>query len=136
MAAATGIDDRSLVSHAARRRAADTAFAAVIAAVLGYGLYSMLAYIAAGQQGLGVLGQARARIGGAVPRSGLTMGSGCACGQLLPSGSGLIWNRRLDEAGMPGSVISRRTSGRRLAEGDDVDVDAERARLPDHPGHV
>jgi len=58
MAAATGIDDRSLVSHAARRRAADIAFAAVIAAVLGYGLYSMLAYIAAGQQGLGVLGQA------------------------------------------------------------------------------
>ena len=58
MGAATGIDDRSLVSHAARRRAADVAFAAVVAAVLGFGLYSMLAYIAAGQQGLGVLGQA------------------------------------------------------------------------------
>ena len=58
MAAATGIDDRSLVSHAARRRAADIAFAAVVAAVLGYGLYSMVAYIAAGQQGLGVLGNA------------------------------------------------------------------------------
>jgi len=58
MAAATGIDDGRLVSHAARRRAADIAFAAVVAAVLGYGLYSMLAYIAAGQQGLGVLGQA------------------------------------------------------------------------------
>ena len=56
MAAATGIDDRSLVRHAARRRAADIAFAAVVAAVLGYGLYSMLAYLAAGQQGLGVLG--------------------------------------------------------------------------------
>ena len=56
MAAATGIDDRSLVSHAARRRAADIAFAAFAAAVLGYGLYSMLAYLAAGQQGLGVLG--------------------------------------------------------------------------------
>jgi NitT/TauT family transport system permease protein len=58
MAAATGIDDRSLVSHAARRRAADIAFAAFAAAVLGYGLYSMLAYLAAGQQGLGVLGHA------------------------------------------------------------------------------
>jgi NitT/TauT family transport system permease protein len=58
MAAATGVDDRSLFSHGARRRAADTAFAAVVAAVLGYGLYSMLTYIAAGQQGLGILGQA------------------------------------------------------------------------------
>ena len=58
MGAATGIDDRSLVSHAARRRAADVAFAAVVLAALGCGLYSMLAYIAAGQQGLGVLGQA------------------------------------------------------------------------------
>ncbi len=59
MAAATGVDDRSLVSHAARRRAADRAFAAVVVVVvLGYGLYSMLAYIAAGQQGLGALGHA------------------------------------------------------------------------------
>jgi NitT/TauT family transport system permease protein len=58
MAAATGIDDRSLVGHAARRRAADFAFAAVVAAGLGYGLYSMLGYLAAGQQGLGVLGHA------------------------------------------------------------------------------
>ena len=55
MAAAAGIDDRSLVSRAGRRRAADIAFAAVIAVVLGYGLYSMLAYIAAGQQGFSVL---------------------------------------------------------------------------------
>ncbi len=58
MGAATGIDDRSLVSHATRRRAADAAFAAVVVAALGWGLYSMLAYIAAGQQGLGVLGHA------------------------------------------------------------------------------
>ena len=58
MGAVTGTDDRSLVSHAARRRAAAFAFAAVVAAALGYGLYSMLAYIAAGQQGLGVLGHA------------------------------------------------------------------------------
>ena len=58
MGAATGIDDRSLVSHAARRRTADAAFAAVVLAALGWGLYSMLAYIAAGQQGLSVLGQA------------------------------------------------------------------------------
>ena len=58
MGAATGIDDRSLVSHATRRRAAAAAFAAVVLAALGWGLYSMLAYIAAGQQGLSVLGQA------------------------------------------------------------------------------
>jgi NitT/TauT family transport system permease protein len=58
MGAATGIDDRSLVSHAARRRAADFAFTAVVIAVLIYGLYSMITYIAAGQQGLGILGRA------------------------------------------------------------------------------
>jgi NitT/TauT family transport system permease protein len=58
MDAATGIDDRSLVSSAARRRAADVAFTAVVLAVLGYGLYSMVTYIAAGQHGLAVLGQA------------------------------------------------------------------------------
>ena len=58
MAAATGIDDRSLVTHAARRRAADFAFMAVVVVVLGYGLYSMLAYLAAGQQGLSILGHA------------------------------------------------------------------------------
>jgi NitT/TauT family transport system permease protein len=58
MAAVTGVDDRSLVSHAARRRAGDFAFAAAVVALLGYGIYSMLAYIAAGQQGLGILGHA------------------------------------------------------------------------------
>jgi NitT/TauT family transport system permease protein len=58
MGAATGLDDRSLVSHAARRRAADFAFTAVVIAVLAYGLYSMITYIAAGQQGLGILGRA------------------------------------------------------------------------------
>jgi NitT/TauT family transport system permease protein len=58
MGAATGIDDRSLVSHAARRRAADFAFTAVVFAVLIYGLYSMITYIAAGQQGIGILGRA------------------------------------------------------------------------------
>jgi NitT/TauT family transport system permease protein len=58
MAVVTGIDDRSQASHAARRRAADVAFTGVVVAVLGYGLYSMIAYIAAGQQGLGVLGHA------------------------------------------------------------------------------
>jgi NitT/TauT family transport system permease protein len=58
MAGLTGVDDRSLVSHAARRRAGDAAFAAVVFAAVGYGLYSMLAYIAAGQQGLGILGHA------------------------------------------------------------------------------
>jgi NitT/TauT family transport system permease protein len=54
---ATGIDDQSLASHAARRRAGDAAFAAVVTILLGFGLYSMLAYIASGQQGLGVFGQ-------------------------------------------------------------------------------
>jgi NitT/TauT family transport system permease protein len=58
MDAATGLDDRSLVSSAARRRAADFAFAAVVIAVLIYGLYSMLTYIAAGQEGLSILGRA------------------------------------------------------------------------------
>jgi NitT/TauT family transport system permease protein len=57
MGAATGIDDRSLVSHASRRRAADVAFMAVVLAVLGYGLYSMVAYIAAGQQDWGSWGR-------------------------------------------------------------------------------
>ena len=55
MAAATGIDDGSLVSHAARHRAAGIAFAAVVVVPLGCGLHSMLAYIAARQQGLSVL---------------------------------------------------------------------------------
>jgi NitT/TauT family transport system permease protein len=54
----TGIDDRSLVSHAARRRAGDAAFAVAVLAAVGYGLYSLLAYIGTGQQGLGVLGHA------------------------------------------------------------------------------
>jgi NitT/TauT family transport system permease protein len=58
MDAATGLDDRSLVSHAARRRAADIAFTVVVIAVLVYGLYSIVTYIAAGQQGLGILGRA------------------------------------------------------------------------------
>jgi NitT/TauT family transport system permease protein len=58
MGTVTGIDDQVLVRSAARRRVADVAFAAVLIAVLGYGLYSMLSYIAGGQQGLGVLGQA------------------------------------------------------------------------------
>jgi NitT/TauT family transport system permease protein len=58
MGAVTGVDDRSLVSHTARRRAGDLAFSVAVIAALGYGIYSMLAYIAAGQQGLGVLGHA------------------------------------------------------------------------------
>jgi len=58
MGMVTGIDDHSLASHAARRRTADVAFTAAVAVVLVYGLYSMITYIAAGQQGLGVLGQA------------------------------------------------------------------------------
>jgi len=56
MGRATGIDDRSLASHEARRRAADVAFAVVVALLLGYGLYAMLAFIATGSDGLAVFG--------------------------------------------------------------------------------
>ncbi len=58
MGRATGIDDESLTSNAARRRAADIAFAVVVGGVLIWGLYSMLAYIATGSDGLAVLGTA------------------------------------------------------------------------------
>ncbi len=55
MGTVTGVDDRSLVSQAARRRAGDLAFTVAVIAAVGYGLYSMLAYIAGGQQGIGIL---------------------------------------------------------------------------------
>jgi NitT/TauT family transport system permease protein len=58
MGRVTGIDDQSLASSASRRRAADRAFAIVIIVVLGYGLYSMLAFIATGSDGLAVFGTA------------------------------------------------------------------------------
>jgi NitT/TauT family transport system permease protein len=58
LGAATGLDDASLVSHPARRRAGNVAFTAVVLAALGYGLYSMIAYIADGPKGLGVFGTA------------------------------------------------------------------------------
>jgi NitT/TauT family transport system permease protein len=58
MARATGVDDVSLASHATRRRAGDVAFTVLVALALGYGLYSMLAYIATGSTGLAVLGTA------------------------------------------------------------------------------
>jgi len=58
MGRVTGIDDQSLASNVSRRRAADRAFAIVIIAVLGYGLYSMLAYVATGSDGLAVFGTA------------------------------------------------------------------------------
>jgi NitT/TauT family transport system permease protein len=54
----TGVDDHSLAESAARRRAADLAFTVVLALALGYGLYSMLAFIATGVNGLAVLGTA------------------------------------------------------------------------------
>ena len=56
MGRATGIDDQSLASHASRRRAADLAFTIIVVLALGYGLYSMLAYIATGSSGLAVFG--------------------------------------------------------------------------------
>ena len=58
LGAVTGIDDQSLETHAARRRAGDLAFAVVVAALLVYGLVSMLRSSARGQQGIGVLGHA------------------------------------------------------------------------------
>jgi NitT/TauT family transport system permease protein len=57
MGLATGIDDESLATHAARRRAGDVAFTSVVVIALGYGLYSMLAFVATGSQGLAVFGQ-------------------------------------------------------------------------------
>jgi NitT/TauT family transport system permease protein len=54
----TGVDDHSLAESAARRRAADVAFTAVLVLALGYGLYSMLAFIATGTDGLAVFGTA------------------------------------------------------------------------------
>jgi NitT/TauT family transport system permease protein len=58
LGAVTGIDDQSRETHAARRRAGDLAFTAVVAALLVYGLVSMLLFIGRGQQGIGVLGHA------------------------------------------------------------------------------
>jgi NitT/TauT family transport system permease protein len=58
LGAVTGVDDRSLEVHAARRRAADVAFTVVVLLVLAYGLASMLAYISTGSDGIGVLGRA------------------------------------------------------------------------------
>jgi NitT/TauT family transport system permease protein len=58
MARTTGVDDHSLTSNAARRRAADVTFAVAVTLALGYGLYSMLAYIATGKDGLAVFGTA------------------------------------------------------------------------------
>jgi len=58
MAVATGGDDVSLASHAARRRAGDLAFNVVVGVALGYALYTMIAYVATGSQGLAVFGTA------------------------------------------------------------------------------
>ncbi len=58
MARATGIEDQSLAGSASRRRAADVAFTVAVSVALGYGLYSMLAYIATGSSGLAVFGTA------------------------------------------------------------------------------
>jgi NitT/TauT family transport system permease protein len=55
MGAVTGTDDQSLVSHPTRRRAGDVVFMVVTVIVLGYGVYSLLGYIAAGAGGLGVI---------------------------------------------------------------------------------
>jgi NitT/TauT family transport system permease protein len=58
MGRVTGIDDQSLASSASRRRAADRTFTIVVLMVLAYGLYSMLAFIATGSDGLAVFGTA------------------------------------------------------------------------------
>src|SRR5262249_14562494 len=54
MERAIGIDDQRLQDREARRRAADVAVAIAVTLALGFGLYSMLAYIATGKDGLGV----------------------------------------------------------------------------------
>ena len=58
MARATGIDDQRLAGNPTRQRAADVAFTVAVAAALGFGLYSMLTFIATGKDGLGVFGTA------------------------------------------------------------------------------
>jgi NitT/TauT family transport system permease protein len=58
MGAATGIDDRSLITHAARRRAGDTAFTVAVVVALGWGMYSLLDYVAGGPEGLSIFGHA------------------------------------------------------------------------------
>ncbi len=56
MGRATGLDQLRLEGHATRRRTADLAFAAAVTLVLAYGLYSMIAYVATGSDGLAVFG--------------------------------------------------------------------------------
>ena len=51
----TGTDDRSLTVHEGRRRAADVGFTVAVVGAVGFGLFSMLTYIASGPAGLGVL---------------------------------------------------------------------------------
>ena len=58
MGRATGIEDESLASSASRRRAADVTFTIVVTLALGFGLYSMLAFIATGSNGLAIFGTA------------------------------------------------------------------------------
>jgi NitT/TauT family transport system permease protein len=58
MGSVTGTDDRSLVGHVSRRRTGDIVFAVVMTCAIGYGIYSLLAYIAAGKAGIGVIGTA------------------------------------------------------------------------------
>jgi NitT/TauT family transport system permease protein len=56
MGRATGLDQLRLEGHAARRRTADIAFFVAVTVVLIYGLYSMIAYIGTGSDGLAVFG--------------------------------------------------------------------------------
>jgi NitT/TauT family transport system permease protein len=58
MGAVTGTDDQKLVSHPARRRAGDAVFWVALVVVLAYGVYSLLAYIGQGPNGLGAIGTA------------------------------------------------------------------------------
>jgi NitT/TauT family transport system permease protein len=58
MGVLTGTDDRSLIVHERRRRAGDVVVAILVTAGVGFGLYSMLTYIAAGPAGIGVLADA------------------------------------------------------------------------------
>ena len=55
MGVLAGTDDRSLTVHEGRRRAADVGFTIAVVGAVGFGLFSMLTYIASGPAGLGVL---------------------------------------------------------------------------------
>jgi NitT/TauT family transport system permease protein len=57
MARVSGTDERSLVEHAERRRAADLVFYAVTLVALAFGVYRLLSYVGKSRGGLGIFAQ-------------------------------------------------------------------------------